>query len=94
MRPTHHNMQVRGYKEEGTTTPFDKVVLDDIDRYHRAKDVVDRVPGLGPRGARLLRIIRDKLDADQSCIRQYGEDMPEIRDWKWRAATQGRLTSK
>ena len=70
-RTNHHNMQVRGYREEGTTaTPFDMVVLDDIDRYHLAKDVGDRVPGLGPRGARLLRIIRDKLDAHQSCIRQ------------------------
>ena len=65
MRPAHHNMQVRGDKEEGTTTPLDMVVLDDIDRYHRAKDVVDRVPGSGPRGARLVRIIRDKLDAQR-----------------------------
>ena len=94
-RTNHHNMHVRGYKEEGTTTtPFDMVVLNDIDRFHLAKDVVDRVPGLGARGGPLLQIIRDKLSDHQRYIRQYGEDMPEILNWKWRATTQGKLTSK
>ena len=94
-RTNHHNMHIRGYKEEGTTTtPFDMVVLNDIDRFHLAKDVVDRVSGLGARGGPLLQIIRDKLNAHQSYIRQYGEDMPEIRNWKWLATTQGKLKSK
>ena len=94
-RTNHHNMHVRGYKEEGTTTtPFDMVVLNDIDRFHLAKDVVDRVAGLGARGGPLLQIIRDKLSDHQRYIRQYGEDMPEILNWKWRATTQGKLTSK
>jgi xylulose-5-phosphate/fructose-6-phosphate phosphoketolase len=83
-RTNHHNLHVRGYKEEGTTTtPFDMAVLNDIDRFHLAKDVVDRVPSLGPRAAYLTQIIRDKLIDHKRYIRQHGEDMPEIRDWKW-----------
>ena len=83
-RTNHHNLHVRGFKEEGTTTtPFDMVVLNDLDRYHLARDVIDRVPSLGPRAAYLTQFIRDKL-IDHNChIRQYGEDMPEIRNWKW-----------
>ena len=93
-RTNHHNMHVRGYKEEGTTTtPFDMVVLNDIDRFHLAKDVVDRVPGLGKRGAHLTQIIRGKLIDHKRYICQYGEDMPEIRDWKWGAAA-GKLKSQ
>ncbi len=85
-RTNHHNLHVRGYKEEGTTTtPFDIAVLNDIDRFHLVKDVVDRVPSLGPRAASLTQIIRDKLIDHKLYIRQYGEDMPEIRNWKWRA---------
>ena len=91
-RTNHHNMHVRGYKEEGTTTtPFDMVVLNDIDRFRLAKDVVDRVPGLSTRGAYLTQFIRDKLIDHKRYIRQYGEDMPEIRNWKWGAATAGKL---
>jgi xylulose-5-phosphate/fructose-6-phosphate phosphoketolase len=83
-RTNHHNLHVRGYKEEGTTTtPFDMAVLNDIDRFHLAKDVVDRVPSLGPRAAYLTQIIRDKLIEHRRYIRQHGEDMPEIRHWKW-----------
>ncbi len=90
-RTNHHNMHVRGYKEEGTTTtPFDMVVLNDIDRFHLAKDVVDRVPGLSTRGAYLTQFIRDKLIDHKRYIRQYGEDMPEIRNWKWAARGQER----
>jgi len=85
-RTNHHNLHVRGYKEEGTTTtPFDMAVLNDIDRFHLVKDVVDRVSSLGPRAAYLTQIIRDKLIDHQRYIRQHGEDMPEIRDWKWGA---------
>ncbi|MGK2924233.1 MAG: phosphoketolase family protein [Lysobacterales bacterium] len=90
-RTNHHNLHVRGYKEEGTTTtPFDMAVLNDLDRFHLAKDVVDRVPSLGPRAAYLTQIIRDKLIDHQRYIRQHGEDMPEIRDWKWDAGETGK----
>ena len=85
-RTNHHNLHVRGYKEEGTTTtPFDMAVRNDIDRFHLGKDVVDRVSSLGSRGAHLIQTIRDKLIDHQRYIRQHGEDMPEIRDWKWGA---------
>jgi xylulose-5-phosphate/fructose-6-phosphate phosphoketolase len=85
-RRNHPNLHVRGYKEEGTTTtPFDMAVRNDLDRFHLAKDVVDRVSGLGPRAADLTHVIRDKLIDHDRYIRQYGEDMPEIRDWQWDA---------
>jgi xylulose-5-phosphate/fructose-6-phosphate phosphoketolase len=90
-RTNHHNLHVRGYKEEGsTTTPFDMAVRNDIDRFHLVKDVVDRVSSLGPCAAYLTQIVRDKLIDHQRYVRQYGEDMPEIRDWKW----GGRETGK
>ncbi len=90
-RTNHHNLHVRGYKEEGTTTtPFDMAVRNDIDRFHLVKDVVDRVPSLGPRAAYLTQIIRDKLIDHERYIRQHGEDMPEIRDWKWGARETGK----
>ena len=90
-RTNHPNLHVRGYKEEGTTTtPFDMVVRNDIDRFHLVKDVVDRVSRLRPRAADLTQIIRDKLIAHNRYIRQYGEDMPEIRDWQWGAGEKGK----
>lgn len=83
-RSNHNNLHVRGYKEEGTTTtPFDMAVCNDIDRYHLVADVVDRVPKLGYSAAHLKQLMRDKLIEHKQYIRQYGEDMPEIRDWKW-----------
>ena len=83
-RTNHNNMHVRGYKEEGTTTtPFDMAVLNDIDRYHLAIDVIDRVPSLHYVAARAKQKLRDKLIDHKHYIRQRGEDMPEIRDWKW-----------
>jgi xylulose-5-phosphate/fructose-6-phosphate phosphoketolase len=89
-RRNHPNLHVRGYKEEGTTTtPFDMAVRNDIDRFHLVKDVVDRVPRLSPRAAYLSQIIRDKLIDHNRYIRQYGEDMPEIRDWRWGATEKG-----
>jgi xylulose-5-phosphate/fructose-6-phosphate phosphoketolase len=89
-RTNHPNLHVRGYKEEGTTTtPFDMAVRNDIDRFHLAKDVVDRVSGLGSRAAYLTHTIRDKLVDHERYIRQYGEDMPEIRDWQWGATKKG-----
>ena len=83
-RTNHKNVHVRGYKEEGTTTtPFDMAVLNDIDRFDLVADVIDRVPGLGSRAAYLKQFVRDKLIEHTEYIHKYGEDMPEIRDWKW-----------
>jgi len=83
-RTNHRNIHVRGYKEEGTTTtPFDMCVLNEIDRFHLFADVVDRVPHLGPKAAYEKQMVRDKLIDHREYIRVHGEDMPEIRDWKW-----------
>jgi xylulose-5-phosphate/fructose-6-phosphate phosphoketolase len=83
-RANHHNLHVRGYKEEGTTTtPFDMVVLNDLDRFHLVEDVIDRVPKLGSRAAYLKQDLRDKLIEHKQYVQKYGEDMPEIREWKW-----------
>ena len=83
-RTNHKNLHVRGYKEEGTTTtPFDMCVLNEIDRFHLAVDVIDRLPGLGSRAAYAKQAIRDKLIEHKQYIAKYGEDMPEISGWKW-----------
>jgi xylulose-5-phosphate/fructose-6-phosphate phosphoketolase len=83
-RTNHDNLHVRGYKEEGTTTtPFDMVVLNDLDRFHLVGDVIDRVPGLGTRAAYVKQALRDKLIDHKAYIRKYGQDMPEIRNWQW-----------
>jgi xylulose-5-phosphate/fructose-6-phosphate phosphoketolase len=83
-RTNHDNLHVRGYKEEGTTTtPFDMAVLNDIDRFHLVADVIDRVPQLGARAAYFKQAIRDKLIEHKQYIREYGQDMPEVRQWKW-----------
>jgi xylulose-5-phosphate/fructose-6-phosphate phosphoketolase len=83
-RTNHHNFHVRGYKEEGTTTtPFDMVVLNDLDRYHLVMDVIERAPGLAGIGAHAKQQMRDKLLEHEQYIRQHGDDMPEVRDWKW-----------
>ena len=85
-RTNHANLHVRGYKEEGTTTtPFDMVVRNDLDRFHLAMDVIDRVPMLGYRAAHLRQWARDRLTDHHAYIRQHGEDMPEIREWQWPA---------
>jgi xylulose-5-phosphate/fructose-6-phosphate phosphoketolase len=84
-RTNHPNLHVRGYKEEGTTsTPFDMVVMNDLDRFHLVADVIDRVPALGPRAAYAKQAIRDKLIEHKQYVAQHGEDMPEIRNWKWK----------
>ena len=83
-RANHNNLHVRGYKEEGTTTtPFDMVVLNELDRFHLAGDVIDRVATLGPRAAYAKQAIRDKLIDHKRYIHAYGQDMLEIRDWMW-----------
>jgi xylulose-5-phosphate/fructose-6-phosphate phosphoketolase len=83
-RPNHANLHVRGYKEEGTTTtPFDMTVCNDLDRYHLAEDVIDRVPHLRRVGAHFKQFLRNKLVEHKQYICRYGDDMPEVRDWKW-----------
>jgi xylulose-5-phosphate/fructose-6-phosphate phosphoketolase len=85
-RTNHANLHVRGYNEEGTTTtPFNMAVLNRIDRFHLVKDVIDRVEGPGPRAAYLAQAIRDRLIDHKRYIERYGDDMPEIRDWRWGA---------
>ncbi|MGK2952174.1 MAG: hypothetical protein ACSLEZ_07290 [Thiobacillus sp.] len=83
-RTNHCNLHVRGNKEEGTTTtPFDMAVLNDLDRFHLAMDVIDRVPSLGYRAAGLRHRMRDKRTEHRHYIRAHGQDMPEIRKWQW-----------
>ena len=83
-RTNHDNLHVRGYKEEGTTTtPFDMTVMNDMDRFHLASDVVDRVARLQRIGAHFKQMLRDKLIDHKEYIMQVGDDMPEIKNWKW-----------
>jgi len=83
-RTNHDNFHVRGYKEEGTTTtPFDMTVLNDLDRFHLAGDVVDRVPRLQRIGAHFKQFLRNELVEHKQYICEHGDDLPEIRDWKW-----------
>ena len=87
-RTNHDNFHVRGFKEEGTTTtPFDMTVLNELDRFHLAGDVVDRVPRVQKSGGHFKQILREKLVEHRLYIERTGEDMPEIRDWKWRTRT-------
>src|SRR5690606_1364974 len=86
-RTNHHNLHVRGYKEEGTTTtPFDMVMLNDLDRYHLVIDVIDRVPGLAVRAAPLRQQMVDARLTAREHTRRYGADIPEVRDWQWSGA--------
>jgi xylulose-5-phosphate/fructose-6-phosphate phosphoketolase len=83
-RTNHDNIHVRGYKEEGTiTTPFDMAVLNDLDRFHLVEDVVDRLPKLGNKTAYLKQEMQNKLIQHKLYIRANGQDMPEVRNWKW-----------
>jgi len=84
-RTNHHNLHVRGYKEEGTiTTPFDMAVLNDLDRFHLASDAINRLPQLAGRAAYVKQALRDKLIEHHEYIREHGEDLPEICGWRWR----------
>jgi xylulose-5-phosphate/fructose-6-phosphate phosphoketolase len=83
-RTNHRNLHVRGYKEEGTTTtPFDMVMLNDLDRFHLVIDVIDRVPGLADSCGRLRQEMSDRRLRARAYTREHGEDAPEIRDWVW-----------
>ena len=83
-RTNHDNFHVRGYKEEGTiTTPFDMTVLNDMDRFHLVMDTIDRLPQTGDAGSRLKQILWDKLVEHRQYIDANGQDMPEIRNWRW-----------
>ena len=83
-RTNHPNLHVRGYKEQGTTTtPFDMVVMNDLDRYHLVMDVIDRVPGLRERAAGVRQLMVDRRSAHRAWTREHGEDLPEVRDWTW-----------
>jgi xylulose-5-phosphate/fructose-6-phosphate phosphoketolase len=83
-RRNHPNFHVRGYKEEGTTTtPFDMVMLNDLDRFHLVMDVIDRVPGLASRAGHVRQRMADRRLECRLHTRQYGEDPPEIREWAW-----------
>ena len=83
-RTNHKNLHVRGYKEEGTTTtPFDMVVLNDLDRFHLVVDVIERVPKLGLTAANSKQAMLDKRLKHKEYVAKYGDDLPEIRDWKW-----------
>ncbi len=86
-RTNHAGMHVRGYKEEGTTTtPFDMVMLNDLDRFHLVMDVIDRVPGLGERAAALRQEMEDERLRHRAYTREHGDDPPDVRDWAWPGA--------
>jgi xylulose-5-phosphate/fructose-6-phosphate phosphoketolase len=88
-RTNHHNIHVRGYKEEGTTTtPFDMVMLNDLDRFHLVADVIDRTPGLGERAAGLRQEMMDARLRARAYTREVGDDLPDVRDWTWADGTE------
>ena len=91
-RANHPNIHVRGYKEEGTTTtPFDMVMLNDLDRFHLVMDVIDRVPGLAERAAHLRQHMIDERLRHRAYTREHGDDPPELRNWTWPAGEAPRL---
>jgi xylulose-5-phosphate/fructose-6-phosphate phosphoketolase len=94
-RTNHKNLHVRGYKEEGTTsTPFDMVVRNDLDRFHLVGDVIDRVPKLGYIAAYAKQAVDNKLIEHREYIARYGIDMPEITEWTWNGKTARKRGAK
>ncbi len=94
-RTNHHNIHVRGYKEEGTTTtPFDMVMLNDLDRFHLVIDVIDRVPGLAERAAHLRQHMVDERLRHRAYTREHGEDPPQLRNWSWPTDSVGEPISR
>jgi xylulose-5-phosphate/fructose-6-phosphate phosphoketolase len=92
-RTNHDNLHVHGYKEEGTTTtPFDMTVLNELDRFHLVGDVIDRVPSLQAKQAFAKQFIRDKLIEHKQYIREHGQDMPEVREWRWSPTDKANLS--
>ncbi|WP_019587739.1 hypothetical protein [Deinococcus apachensis] len=85
-RTNHRNLHVRGYKEEGTT-PFDMMVLNDLDRYHLAIDVIERVPRLQAAGAHVRQALSDQLLMHCAYVREFGDDLPEVKNWTWKGLT-------
>ncbi len=86
-RTNHDSFHVRGFIEEGTTTtPFDMCVLNQLDRYHLAIEAINRIPGLAERAGEVLALLNGKLEQHHAYVREFGEDMPEVRDWRWTAA--------
>src|SRR6478672_1368437 len=85
-RTNHNNLHVRGYKEEGTTTtPFDMVVMNDLDRFHLVENVIDRLPQLGAKAAYFKQAIHEMLIEHKEYTEKHGDDMPAISGWKWGA---------
>ena len=94
-RTNHKNLHVHGYKEEGsTTTAFNMTVMNDLDRFHLAMGAIDRLPQTGEQGAKLKLKLQHKLVAHKQYIEQFGEDMPEIRNWKWSMDATGEGATK
>lgn len=90
-RTNHDNIHVRGYKEEGaSTTPFDMTVLNDLYRVHLVMDAIDRVPQTGDKDLYLKQQLKDKQIKHRQYIHKHGQDMPEIRNWKWNASLRPR----
>jgi xylulose-5-phosphate/fructose-6-phosphate phosphoketolase len=88
-RTNHGNLHVRGYKEEGTTTtPFDMVVRNELDRFSLVRDVIDRVPGVAKRAAPVRQLVRDIHIGHAQYIREHGDDMPFVKDWTWGSYAQ------
>ncbi len=86
-RTNHENIHVRGFIEEGTTTtPFDMTVLNELDRFHLAIEAIERVPGLKEKVPDVVDRLHVKLAEHHAYVREYGEDMPEVRNWKWPAS--------
>jgi xylulose-5-phosphate/fructose-6-phosphate phosphoketolase len=94
-RTNHDNIHVRGYKEEGTTTtPFDMVVMNDLDRFHLASDVADRVPTLGSKVAYFKQFLRDKLIDHKQYVHKHGQDLPQIQEWRWSPSQPANETAR